>query len=141
MGGAIDPLELLISVGQIWWSSAESVQTFSSTKFYYAFNGVKFISNTTISVFALDNSVITQYPTPKVLPRSTDIWSIHGDCSYGDTLEPEQVTICQRLTKNILKEVKDNVLWYTIQFNIQQIMSFVIFQGNIEIGYHKTDGY
>ena len=76
-----------------------------------------------------------------MLPRSTDIWSIHGDCSYGDTLEPEQVTICQRLTKNILKEVKDNVLWYTIQFNIQQIMSFVTFQGNIEIGYHKTDGY
>jgi hypothetical protein len=87
---------------------------FTSTKFYYAFNGVKFISNTTISVFALDNSVITQYPTPKVLLRSTDIWSIHGDCSYGDNLEPEQVTIWQILTKNFLKEAKNIVLWVTI---------------------------
>ena len=59
-----------------------------------------------------------------------DIWSIHGD-----NLETEQV---KDWRKTIWKNI---VLWYTIQFNIPQIMSFVTFQDNIEIGYHKTYGY
>ena len=41
----------------------------SSIKSYYSFNGVKLISNTRMLVFALDNSVITQFPSTKVYSR------------------------------------------------------------------------